>query len=149
MSFLAKLYVEVNGSPVSEENLDNGINVLRCTFQFSKSIDLSTGVTSGRVQAGLIRVEVESSKSTGLLGWILNNGRGEGKIVFHRREAEETKEKELEFENGHLVDYRETFDAVNSLPMMTYLEIFAEKIHINDLRDFSTIEFEGHAPYER
>lgn len=144
MSFLAKLYVEVNGSSISDESSDNGINVLRCSFQFSMSINLSTGLTQGRVQAGLIKVEVESSKSTGLLGWILHNERGDGKIVFHRREAEDTKEKELEFENARLVDYKETFNAVNSLPMITNLEIFAEKIHINDERDFSTIEWTDH-----
>ncbi len=99
-------------------------------------------MTQGRIQAGLIRIEVESSKSTGLLGWIINNEIGNGKIVLHRREAETTKEKELEFENATLVDYKETFNAVNSVPMITNLEIFAEKIHINDIRDFSAVDWE-------
>lgn len=147
MSFLAKFYVEVNGASVSDEDSEDGINVLRCTFQFNQPIDPARGVAQGRVRAGRIQVTIESNKETGLIGWILQNGRGDGKIVFNSRELEMSRSKELRFTNATLVDYRETFDAVNSVPMVTHLEIFARKIDFTNLTEGYEIEWQGESSF--
>ena len=128
MSFLAKFFVELDGEELSSD----GLNVLQCTFNFNQPIDLNTGIANGQLQAGLINLDIESSKSPMLLRWICRHQLGKGKIVFHRRETDETIEKELEFDHAHLVEYRESFNATDSGPMVTHLEIFAGIITIVD-----------------
>lgn len=148
MSFLAKLFIDDIDGTDYDEGSDEGINVLHCTYEFSQPMDLVTGVHQGRVQAGLIRVDVESSKLTGLLAWMLYNQRGTGKIVFNSRDMEMSRDKEIKFFNASLVYYKETFDSINSVPMQTHLEIFARKIDVTDLTDGYEIEWIDEPVYE-
>lgn len=154
MSFEARFLVnQINGdtSVMAEEgnygvNSENsskpGMTVLNCSYDFSQPIDHSTGTARGRVRAGLIRIEVESDRTTGLLSWLLYNQIGDGALVFYSREHESRKEKELNFEDASLVEYREHFNAADQGPMILHLEIFARKITMNNEEDGYSIEWQ-------
>ena len=121
MSFLAKLNIE-----------DEEINVLQCSFDFTQPIDHS-GRPHAVPKAGLIRITLESTNSTMLLGWMVSvHEYKNGTITFYRRDVMSSN-KILEFREAFCVDYKETFDASNTQAMKTHLTISAREVSVNDV----------------
>lgn len=55
----------------------------------------------------------------------------EGKIVFKKTD-EDAKMKEVEFKNAYVVNYKETLDVNNDVPMTIDVTFSAEEIIIGD-----------------
>ncbi|RFS25031.1 phage tail protein [Chitinophaga silvatica] len=126
MSFKAKL--EVNGLQY---------NIQHVTYELSQEID-ATGRPSAITRGGRIRMTVESTGQTELFEWMVNNfERKDGTITFFKRDND-SKLKMLEFKEGYLVRFQESFDYENEYPMLISFTISAREIimgnakHVNE-----------------
>jgi hypothetical protein len=120
MSFKAKF--EVDGKEY---------RVLKCDFSLHQAID-DTGRVSSTVRQGLINIEVESTDDTALFEWAVDHyGRKSGKITFNKRD-EDSKLKELEFEEAYLVSYEEAFDNAGTGAMTETVSLSAFKVKLGN-----------------
>lgn len=107
-------------------------DVLQCDYSFHRDIDLK-GRPSSNVYGGLIRVEVESTEDTTILAQMVNQFKpNSGTITFNRGD-EESKMKELSWENGYVIEYTEVLDVVGREPMKIALVISAEKMKMESV----------------
>jgi hypothetical protein len=118
--------LSLTSSGTSTESL----KVLECDYEFSQEIDES-GKPSARPRGGLIHVTVESSDKTTIAEWMFSKmAFKNGKIEFTLRNS---KKKELIFEDGACISYHESFNAVNSLPMMLRFTISANILKLGSV----------------
>lgn len=102
-------------------------DVLDCHYSFHRDVDLK-GRPSSNVYGGTIKVVVESTEDTTIIAQMVNQFKpNSGTITFNKGD-EDAKMKELAWENGYVVKYREALDVVGKEPMKIYFEISAEKI---------------------
>ncbi|RFM36630.1 MULTISPECIES: type VI secretion system tube protein TssD [Chitinophaga] len=111
--------------------------VKHCSYDLTQEVD-ATGRPSAITRGGRIRLTVESNGDTDLFEWMVNNfERKDGTITFYKRDSD-AKLKSLNFKEGYLVKFEETFDADNQNPMMVSFTISAREIamgnasHINE-----------------
>lgn len=111
--------------------------VKHCSYDLTQEVD-ATGRPSAITRGGRIRLVVESNGDTDLFEWMVNNfERKDGTITFYKRDSD-AKLKSLNFKEGYLVKFEETFDADNQNPMMVTFTISAREIamgnasHINE-----------------
>lgn len=106
-------------------------NVLNCNYQLFQETDES-GRPSSVTRGGKIQITVESTADTTLSDWVFNNfERKNGSIQFFKRDTD-AKAKELKFEEGYCVDYKENFDSTGINPMTETITISARKIGIGN-----------------
>ncbi|KZS38900.1 phage tail protein [Aquimarina aggregata] len=126
MSFKAKL--KVGGKEY---------NVLSCSYDLNQEVD-ATGRPSSITRGGRINLTVESTGETDLFEWQCSSfERKNGSITFSKRDTD-AKMKELKFDEGYLVKFKEQFDSTGSNPLVTSFTISAREIesgqgkHINE-----------------
>ncbi len=118
MSFKAKL--KVGGKEV---------NVLQVSYDLAQEVD-PTGRPSSITRGGRIKLQVESTGDSFFFEWMCNNfERKDGVVTFLKRDTD-AKSKELEFKEGYLVKYEESFEAINSIPMIETFTISAQQIKV-------------------
>jgi hypothetical protein len=121
MSFKAKL--ELGGKK---------FDVLHCSYSFRRDVD-AKGRPSSSVYGGTVQMEVESTEDTSVLESMINNvyKPHKGTVTFQKRD-QDSKMKELTFEDGYIVQYSEALDAVGSNPMTINFVISARKLTIGN-----------------
>ena len=119
-----KAILTVQGSRSGKLEFD----VSSCNFNFRRNIDTRGKVTSA-VQDGLIHLEIESTKSAAIFGYICTNELLTGKIVFYKAEDDQ-RMKQVEFKNAFIVQYGESMLSIGTTPMTTTLTISAQEITI-------------------
>ena len=116
MSFKAKLRVA-----------GKEVNILHISYALKQETD-ATGRPSSITRGGKINLRIESTGDSIFFEWMTNNfERKDGSIVFTKRDGNATL-KELKFTEAYLVDYRETFNAMNQNPLMETFTISAREI---------------------
>ena len=104
-------------------------NILHCSYDLNQEVD-ATGRPSSVTRGGRIYLTVESSGETGFFEWMTNNfERKDGSVVFVKRDTDATL-KELKFEEGYLIKYKESFDATGQSPLTETFVISAKKISL-------------------
>ena len=104
-------------------------DVLNWNIQFNRDVDPKGRPSSG-IYGGKIVVEVESTPDTIVLDKMFKEYQPvNGSIVFKKAD-EDAKMKELTFENGYVVKYREALCVANEYPMTITFEISAQKVAI-------------------
>lgn len=102
-------------------------DVLDCHYSFHRDVDLK-GRPASNVYGGTIKVTVEATEDTTVIAQMVNQFKpNSGTITFNKGD-EDAKMKELSWENGYVVKYREALDIVGREPMKIWFEISAEKI---------------------
>lgn len=124
MALDAVLTLTSSGQPTES------IKVLECDFEFSQEID-ETGKPSAKPRGGLIHVAVESNDKATIAEWMFSKSDlKNGKIEFALRN---NKKKELTFEEGACIEYHESFNSVNSMPMVLRFTISANTIKLGSV----------------
>ena len=101
-------------------------------FEFSRNTD-SKGKPSSNVLGGRVHLVIESTEDTTVIESMLNGQFKpvEGKIVFKKTD-EDAKMKEVTFKNAYVVNYKETLDVTNDVPMRIDVTFSAEEISVGD-----------------
>ena len=110
----------------------NEYDVLYSNFEFSRNTD-SKGKPSSNVLGGRVHLVIESTEDTTVIESMLNGQFKpvEGKIVFKKTD-EDAKRKEVTFKNAYVVNYKETLDVTNDVPMRIDVTFSAEEISVGD-----------------
>ena len=110
----------------------NEYDVLYSNFEFSRNTD-SKGKPSSNVLGGRVHLVIESTEDTTVIESMLNGQFKpvEGKIVFKKTD-EDAKMKEVTFKNAYVVNYKETLDVTNDVPMRIDVTFSAEEISVAD-----------------
>ena len=110
----------------------NEYDVLYSNFEFSRNTD-SKGKPSSNVLGGRVHLVIESTEDTTVIESMLNGQFKpvEGKIVFKKTD-EDAKMKEVTFKNAYVVNYKETLDVTNDVPMRIDVTFSAEEISVGD-----------------
>ena len=93
----------------------------------------SKGKPSSNVLGGRVHLVIESTEDTTVIESMLNGQFKpvEGKIVFKKTD-EDAKMKEVTFKNAYVVNYKETLDVTNDVPMRIDVTFSAEEISVGD-----------------
>ncbi len=104
-------------------------DVLDCNYSLRRDVD-SKGRPSSNIYGGRITVRVESTEDTTILETMVNQFKPfNGSIVFKKGD-EESKMKELTFENAYIIEFSEGINIVGSAPMSICVTISAQVIKI-------------------
>jgi len=113
------------------------LNILNASYDLHQEVDAS-GRPSSVTRGGTISLTVESTGDSFFFEWMTNNfERKDGSIMYVKRDTD-AKLKEMNFKEGYLVKYRETFDAADGSPLTETFTISAKELsmgggeHINE-----------------
>lgn len=113
------------------------LNILHASYDLHQEVD-ATGRPSSVTRGGTINLTVEATGDSFFFEWMTNNfERKDGSIQYVKRDTD-AKLKEMNFKEGYLVKYKETFDAVGNNPLVETFTISAKEIaigsgeHINE-----------------
>ncbi|MFY0254485.1 type VI secretion system tube protein TssD [Chitinophaga sp. 30R24] len=108
-------------------------NVQHVAYDLTQETD-ATGRPSAITRGGRIKLTVESTGKTDLFEWMVNNfERKDGVITFFKRDTD-AKLKALEFKEGYLVKFEESFDYENKNPMTISFTISAREISMGNAK---------------
>lgn len=112
-------------------------NILSCNYDLHQEVD-ATGRPSSVTRGGRINITIEANGESDFFEWMTNNfERKDGSIVFVKRDTDATL-NELNFKEGYLVKYKESFDASGQSPLIETFTISAKEIsmgsgeHVNE-----------------
>ena len=106
-------------------------DVQRCNYRLQRDVD-SKGRPASDIYGGTIDITVESTEDTSIIEAMVNQFKpGSGNIVFKRGD-EESKMKELIWENGYIVRFEEGIDVIGRIPMILTFQISAQIIKIGE-----------------
>ena len=102
-------------------------DALSCDYSLHRDIDVK-GRPKSNVYGGLIMIVVESNDDTNIAARLMDQFKPfSGSVTFHKG-GDPYIMKELSWENGYIMKYKETFDMTDRQPMQIHIEISAEKI---------------------
>jgi len=118
MSFLAKLMLD------GEE-----FNIIDFEYETHKNSD-SNGMPSSKVQAGKMRLVIESNIKIDFYDWATSNtATKDGEIIFYKRDNISSL-KTIEFKKAYCLHSKEKFNGEDSKPLRTVLLISAKEMTI-------------------
>jgi hypothetical protein len=121
MAFNAKLKIG------SKDNID----VLKCDYALHRDVD-SKGRPSSLVYGGSINFSVESTDDTSIIESMVNQYKPINGSVTFKKTDEDAKMKELTWEKGYVISFREGIDITGTTPMIVDFTVSAEKIKIGN-----------------
>ena len=107
-------------------------DVLYSSYEFKRNTD-GKGKPASNVTGGYVSVTVESTEDTTAIEAMLNNQFKpvDGKIVYKKTD-EDAKMKELAFKNAYIVQYKETLDTTDDVPMTIAMTFSAETLTVGN-----------------
>lgn len=106
-------------------------DVQKCNYELRRDVD-SKGRPSSDIYGGVIDVTLESTEDTSIIEAMVNQFKpGSGNIVFNRGD-EESKMKELIWENGYIISFKEGIDVVGKQPMTLSFQVSAQVLKIGE-----------------
>ncbi|MBS1549764.1 MAG: type VI secretion system needle protein Hcp [Bacteroidetes bacterium] len=105
-------------------------DVISCSYSLHREVD-GKGRPASVVYGGTIDLGVESTDDTSIIEAMVNNQHKplDGTITF-KKSDEDAKMKELSFEKGYVVKFSESFDTIDSQPMMINFTVSAQTIKV-------------------
>ena len=104
-------------------------DVLDCKYKINRDVDIK-GRPSSNLYGGQITVHVESTEDTSILESMVNQFKPNSGSVVFKKGDEEAKMKELEWENGYIIEFAEDIDVDGSKPMSLTFTVSAQTIKI-------------------
>jgi hypothetical protein len=104
-------------------------DVLACNYEFDRDVD-SKGRPASNVYGGKVTVKIESTADTSLIEQMISQFKPISGSVTFQKGDEDAKMKELKFETGYIIGYKENFDIVGAEPMTITFTISAKSIKI-------------------
>ncbi len=103
--------------------------MLDCKYEMKRDVD-SKGRPASPVYGGYVHVHVESTEDTSIIEAMAAEHKPiAGSIVFKKGD-EEAKMKELNWENGYIVNFDESIDVVGKKPMTINFTVSAQILKI-------------------
>ncbi|PRZ00192.1 type VI secretion system tube protein TssD [Marinilabilia salmonicolor] len=104
-------------------------DVLDCNYKLERDVDVK-GRPASNIYGGKVRVRVESTDDTSILEQMVNQFKPVSGSVIFKKGDEESKMKELMWENGYITSFEEGIDISGTSPMSTTFEVSAQVLKI-------------------
>jgi len=106
-------------------------DVLKCDYALRREVDTKGNPATG-IFGGTINLSVESTDDTSIIESMVNQHKPiDGTVTFMKGD-EDSKMKELTWEKGYVIQYREGLDITNSHPMGIDFTVSAMKIKVGN-----------------
>lgn len=106
-------------------------DVLDCTYRFARDID-SKGSPSSPIYGGKVYLHIESTEDSLVLEHMLNQFKPHSGTVIFKKGDEDSKMKELVWENGYTIEYDESLNSIGMHPMTIRFVISAQKLSVGN-----------------
>lgn len=104
-------------------------DVLDCNYKLERDVDVK-GRPASNIYGGKVRVRVESTDDTSILEQMVNQFKPVSGSIIFKKGDEESKMKELMWENGYITSFEEGIDISGTSPMSTAFEVSAQVLKI-------------------
>jgi len=105
--------------------------VLKFDYEFTQPVD-SNYVPVAVPRGGIINIVIEAVNDTSILAWMLaTDSPSTGFITVTDGEASTLRN--INFQGGHCIYYREDYDAFSEDPMKIHFRVACQSIDINDM----------------
>ena len=106
-------------------------DVIKCHYTFEREVD-SKGRPSSNIYGGKVYIRVESTTDVSLIEKMSTQFKPNTGTITFKKGDEDSKMKELKWENGYIVGFEEGIQIVGEIPMYTDIVISAQKLTIGD-----------------
>jgi len=107
-------------------------DVVRCECCIERDVD-SKGRPSSNLFGGQVTVQVESTEDTLIFEYMASQFKSNtGTITFTKDEVD--RMKELSWENGYIVDFKEAMSNEDGTPMSISFTVSAQTLIVGDVR---------------
>ncbi|MDR3338881.1 MAG: type VI secretion system needle protein Hcp, partial [Candidatus Symbiothrix sp.] len=101
-------------------------DVIKCYYTIEREVD-SKGRPSSNLYGGKIHLSVESTTDVSLIDKMATQFKPNTGSITFKKNDEDAKMKELKWENGYIVEFKEGIQIVGEVPMLTEFVISAQK----------------------
>jgi hypothetical protein len=102
-------------------------DVQKCSYHLRRDVD-AKGRPSSDIYGGTVNVTIESTEDTSIIEAMVNQFKpGSGSVIFNKGN-EAAKMKELIWENGYIIDFKEEIDVIGKQPMLLSFTVSAQII---------------------
>lgn len=108
-------------------------DVIRCDYELNRDVD-PKGRPASNIYGGKVNVVVESTGDTSILDSMVNQFQPSTGSIIYKKGDEEAKMKELTWENGRIVAFKETLDTVGTHPMLIAFSVSAQILKVGDVQ---------------
>ena len=106
-------------------------DVLKCDYELTRDVDTKGRPSSG-VYGGTVNLSVESTDDTSIVESLVNQFKPvDGKVTF-KKSDEDAKLKELSWEKGYFIKFKEFFNISGNQPMLIDFTVSAQVIKIGN-----------------
>lgn len=106
-------------------------DVIQCSYTIDREVD-SKGRPSSNLYGGKIHIMVESTDDTSIIEKMATQFKPNAGTITFKKDDEDAKMKELSWENGYIVDFREGIEIVGEVPMAIHFVISAQTLKMGD-----------------
>ncbi|GHT13524.1 hypothetical protein FACS189426_18560 [Bacteroidia bacterium] len=106
-------------------------DVLKCHYSIEREVD-SKGRPSSNLYGGKIYITVESTTDVSIIEKMATQFKPNTGTITFKKNDEDAKMKDLKWENGYIVGYKEGIEIVGEIPMSTEFVISAQKLTIGE-----------------
>lgn len=106
-------------------------DVLKCSYSIEREVD-SKGRPSSGLYGGKIYITVESTTDVSVIEKMATQFKPNTGTIIFKKNDEDSKMKELKWENGYIISFKEGIEIVGEIPMAIEFVISAQKLTIGD-----------------
>jgi len=106
-------------------------DVIKCHYSVEREVD-SKGRPSSNLYGGKVYIKVESTTDVSIIEKLATQFKPNTGTITFKKSDEDAKMKELKWENGYVVEYKEGIEIVGEFPMTTTFVISAQKLTIGE-----------------
>lgn len=106
-------------------------DVIQCDYYIEREVD-SKGRPSSNLYGGKVNIMVESTDDISLIEKMASQFKPNTGTITFKKDDEDSKMKELKWENGYIIDLEEGIEIVGDVPMAIRFTISAQTLTIGD-----------------
>ncbi len=106
-------------------------DVIKCNYSVEREVD-SKGRPSSNLYGGKIEIEVESTDDISIIEKMAMQFKPHKGTITFKKDDEDSKMKELSWENGYIIDFKEAINIVGDLPMSIRFVVSAQTLKMGD-----------------
>ncbi len=106
-------------------------DVIKCDYSIEREVD-SKGRPSSNLYGGKVHIMVESTDDVTIIENMANQFKPHTGTITFKKDDEDAKMKELTWENGYIIDFKEGIEIVGEVPMAIHFVVSAQTLKVGD-----------------
>jgi len=106
-------------------------DIIKCDYSIEREVD-HKGRPSSNLYGGRIHIMIESTDDNSIIEKLATQFRPNTGTITFKKDDEDSKMKELTWENGYIVEFEEGLETIGNVPMAIHFIVSAQTIKIGD-----------------